>query len=446
MSPLSSGKYQVKLTDTKGSLPNCTFPKLPGMTFARSGNNLTVTAANYDSIPAGLVKLIVGNKPNPGRSAYLVWSGTPTGGKTQDQICVKPHGAKSDPLPAYFKLHAERYGAIEIEKVTNDGGNLAGWEFELLDSSGKRVGTYQTDSKGHVTIRNLKPGSYTVKETGNTDQNLELSYKCTSQNPQIVKVNPGKISGTSFTNQQIAHVKILKKMRGGGSPEGWQFKVTDSKNQELPGSPFTSDKNGEIHIKDLLPGTYTIEELIPADSAYVCLSENPQTITVAAGETGEVVFENGVRAGRIELSKADPNMNDLPGARFLLEWSEDNENWQPVTFSETVTRGGCTTPELQDGCLTTGESGCICWEGLYPTLYYRVTEVEAPAGYQLLEEPAFTGRLPDKDLKLTLCAVNAPIYQLPATGMSDFLQIPVLLALMGLTLCGAAWLMNRKED
>ena len=147
MDLISNGRYQVKLTDTNGALSNCTFPKMTGMTFTKSGDTLTVTAANYDSIPTGLVKLTVGNKPNPGRSAYLVWSGTPTGGKTQDQICVKPNSARSDPLPAYFKLHAQQYGAIEIQKVTNDGGNLAGWEFELLDSHGKRVGIYKTDSK-----------------------------------------------------------------------------------------------------------------------------------------------------------------------------------------------------------------------------------------------------------------------------------------------------------
>lgn len=416
------------------------------MTFKVSGNDLSITAANYNSIPTGLIKLTIGTKPNPERSAYLVWSGTPTGGETQDQICIKPNGAKSDPLPAYFKLHADRYGTIDIEKVTNDGGNLAGWEFEMLDSSGKRVGTYKTDSKGHVTIRNLKPGSYTVKEIGNADQKLELSYQCTSQNPQVVKVNPGKISSVKVFNQQIAHVKILKKMLDGGSVEGWQFKVIDSKNREIPGSPFTSDLNGEIHIKNLLPGTYTVEELIPADSNYVCQSENPQKVTVKAGETGTITFENGPKGARIELIKSDPYMNYLPNAKFLLEWSEDQTTWQPVTFSQKVIKGGCSTPELQDGCLTTGDNSYICWDGLYPALYYRVTEVQAPDGYQLLGEPVFTGRLPT-DQMLKLWAVNTPIFQLPATGSAELLRIPALIAVMGLILCGAVYIMNRnKED
>ena len=444
MSPYGSGKYQVKLRDTNEALPGCTFPKLKGMTFSKSSNLLTATADSYSSIPTGVIKAVIGVKPNPGRSAYLVWSGTPTGGKTQDQICVKPNGAKSDPLPVYFKLWAEQYGAIEIEKVTNDGGNLGGWEFELLDSHGKRVGTYKTDSKGHVTIRNLLPGSYTVKEIGNTDQNLELSYKCTSKNPQVVKVNPGKISSVTVSNRQIAHVKILKKMLDGGPVEGWQFKVTDSKNQEIPGSPFTSDLNGEIQIKDLLPGTYTVEELIPTDSAYECKSQNPQKVTIKAGETGVVTFENGLKGAKIELVKSDPNMNYLPGAKFLLEWSEDNVTWKPVTFSKTVAKGGCSTPELQDGCLTTGESSYICWDGLHPGLYYQVTEVQAPDGYQLLEEPVFTGQLP-ADKVLTLWAINTPEFRLPATGASDFRMLPALVAVTGLLLVGIAYVTKRKE-
>ena len=209
-------------------------------------------------------------------------------------------------------------------------------------------------------------------------------------------------------------------MADGTSPAGWVFRVTDSTGQEVPGSPFTTGEDGVILSGKLAPGTYTVEEIIPEDSLYFCDSENPQTVTVTAGATASVSFTNALRPGKINIQKVDTLGNPLSGAVFLLEWSRDGKIWNPIVYSESIQAGGCSNPDVVDGCITTGADGLASWENLHPGLYYRVTEVKAPNGYQLLTEPVFTGKLPIEDLTVSLRVVNAPIFTLPQTGGMGF--------------------------
>lgn len=447
MEPMGNGKYQITLTDSKNVLFNCTFPNIPGLTFSKKGNQLTITAGSIQSIPSSAIQGTVGVKPNPDRSSYLVWSGTPASGTTQDQICVKAGGVQTDPVPAYFKLKAPPYGKIIIHKTTDDGGNLSGWMFDVRTTSGRRIGTFTTDSSGQVTVDGLLPDAYVVEEIGNEDHDMTISYQCTSINPQTVTVRAGDTEHVSFNNRQIAHIKILKTMATDGPLEGWKFKVTDSRGVEVPGSPFTSNAEGEITAWNLKPGQYTVEELIPADSPYYCKSNNPQTITAAAGKTAAVSFTNALKPGKMELVKLDLHGQMLKGATFCLEWSEDGSHWEPVFYSASpdVVKGGCSNADLKDGCLTTDETARLEWANLYPNLFYRLTEVEAPEGYQLLADTAWEGKLSDP-LELSLHVVNAPVFQLPATGASDMRNIPLLLAALAVAFLASAYILRGKED
>ena len=428
MDPISGGRYQVTLTDTKNVLFNCTMPSISGLHFSKSGNRLTITADSYGSIPTTTIMGTVGTRPNPERSAYLVWSGTPASGNTQDQICVKAGGVKKDPVPAYFKLKAVPYGQMAIQKRTDDGGHLSGWKFEIRKAGGSLLGTYSTGADGRAVVPNLLAGSYTVKEVGNQDGGLTAAYQCTSTNPQSVNISAGSTSTVTFQNRQIAHIKITKKMATDGPIEGWRFKITDSRGEEVAGSPFTSDSNGNITAWNLSPGQYTVRELIDADSAYYCKTENPVTVTATAGQTAAVSFTNTLKPGSIQLNKVDLNGQSLVGAKFCLEWSEDGNSYSPVSYSpsEDVVKGGCRNSSLEDGCLTTGEDGKVMFGTLYPGLYYRITEVEAPEGYQLLKDSVWEGVLNDT-LDLSFRVVNAPTFMLPATGMNGFWNLPAIL-------------------
>ena len=174
-----------------------------------------------------------------------------------------------------------------------------------------------------------------------------------------------------------------------------------------------------------MPGTYTVEELPPEDSPYQCISQNPKTVTVKQGQTAEAAFTNILRTGSIRIEKVNTAGEHLSGATFLLEWSAEGTLWYPVIYSEEPVKGGCSNPNLVDETLTTGIDGVLLWDNLYPGLFYRVTELKAPNGYQKLLDYAFVGELPEEDLQLSLQVVNTKVYTLPETGVTTELLMRI---------------------
>lgn len=329
-------------------------------------------------------------------------------------------------------------GRISIQKTTNTGKDLGGWQFGIYSDSActQLVETMTTDESGKATSGYLAPGTYYVKELDDgqhPDWTLESDSKA-------VTVVAGEMASVGFTNIQNGRIKIIKEFPDTGVEpplSGWTFRVTDSEGKEIEGSPFTTDHSGAITTGYLAPGTYSVEEILPADSLFEVLSENPQTITVVAGETGSVTFTNAIRTARIEIRKVDPAGNPLAGARFLLEWF-DGSQWVPVytTEEERPMLGETSTVLDADGYLTTGEDGIIAFEGLFPgypgdPIPYRLTEVEAPSGYLLLTDTAWEGTLLEQEgLSVTLTVHNSPGYSLPEAGGEGLTALPILGALL----------------
>ena len=309
-----------------------------------------------------------------------------------------------------------QYGRIVVKKNAING-SAEGWNFEIWQGDAW-IETITTGPDGTATSGKLLPGNYTVREFH--DQWMDHYWEYDVNVEQNVTVTAGQDTNLTYTNTQYGRLQIVKTMADGTSPAGWVFRVTDSTGQEIPGSPFTTGEDGVILSGKLAPGTYTVEEIIPEDSLYFCDSPNPQTVVVTAGATASVSFTNALRPGKINIQKVDTLGNPLSGAVFLLEWSTDGKIWNPIVYSESIQAGGCSNPDVVDGCITTGEDGLASWENLHPGLYYRVTEVKAPNGYQLLTEPVFTGKLPIEDLTVSLRVVNAPIFTLPQTGGMGF--------------------------
>ena len=343
---------------------------------------------------------------------------------------IKPHEETS---VTFTNTH---YGKLNICKTMDTVGPLDGWQFRVTDGSGKEItgSPFTSDKNGEIHVGNVLPGMYKVEELIPEDS----LYYCKSENPQTVTVKRGETAEVSFTNAlRFGKLNIRKTMDTDGPLDGWQFRVTDASGKEIAGSPFTSDKNGEIHVGDVLPGVYKVEELIPEDSLYFCKSENPQTVTVKQGETAEVSFTNALRPGKITVEKVDLNGEHLTGAKFLLEWSEDGSLWWPIEYSDSkdVIKGFCSNPDVVDGTLTTKLSGIIEWNNLHPGLYYRITELEAPEGYVLLTEAAYEDKLPADDLEVVLRVINCEAFTLPKTGsgMELFLSVSRILCI---AVCG----------
>ena len=333
-----------------------------------------------------------------------------------------------------------RLGRIAVKKIAVNG-TAEGWNFEIL-KNGSVIETITTGSDGYAYSSYLEPGPYLVREIHDRDGTY-WEYDVNVE--QDVTVKPQEDTPVTYTNEQFGLLEIVKVMENEGPLDGWQFRITDAAGQEIEGSPFVTDAAGKILTGKLKPGTYTVEELIPEDSIYHCVGENPQTVTVTEGQTASVIFANALRPGKIEIEKVDPSGKTLAGAAFLLEWSEDGVTWAPVGSSNTIIKGGCSTPGLSHGCLATGTDGKISFEGLHPALQYRITEVIAPDGYNLLTDYAYIGPLPVDNLTVQLRAVNTPVMVLPHTGSASLALVPMLMT-MGLTMSAAVLFYLRRKE
>ncbi len=411
---------ETAVTDSNGVLSNFSFTDGNGAKFYKSGNTLYITQTG--DISESTVYKTARNLPSASDSTYRIWY--MSGSSYQTTVSLDTASAGS--LNAYFKLKAApRPGSISLTKTTEDGENLSGWKFGIYSDAActKLVsGPHTTDGSGKISAAGMTAGTYYVRELGHMDSAIGELYYCSGANPQKVTVTAGAAATVSFTNRRnTGGVKIIKTMPDGGSTAGWKFEVYDS-NHKLVGS-YTTASDGTILTDYLLPGTYTVKEIIPEDSPYTCDAPNPKTVEISAGQTAEVTFTNRMKPGEIRIQKTDTHGEPLAGAEFLLEWSKDGRQWQTVTYTDSpdVTEGTCTAEGLTDGKLTSGADGVVRFTGLYSGSLYRVTETKAPKGYQLLTEPVYEGSIRKDDGNfIQLTVVNAPVFELPMTGSTGY--------------------------
>lgn len=424
-------KYSATLTDTNNVLSSYKFTtNNSSVTCSINGNKLTLSAS---TAPMDTVMLTATKQTT--RRGVLVWY------KGSSQTMISYSQEVDDPIRGYIKVQTEQKGTAKIVKDTTNGGDKSGWHFLVKDSSGNKVGSYVTNSTG-IIILGLEPGTYTVTETDGP-----YNYWVNDPEPtKTVTVTAGQTATVKFLNKWNGRAKIVKTLTNpeAGSLAGWPFTVQNSSGTTL--GTYTTNASGEI-VLDLEPGTYTVTEVLPEDSLWECPDGITRTVTVKAGQTAVVTYTNALRPGEILVQKENTKGVPLDGVEFLLEWSEDGIVWSPVTYTDSTIPqiGGCTTEGLTEGKLTSGTDGLVIFTGLYPTLQYRLTEVAAPDGYQLLTEPAYEGTLPVDSLKISLKVVNAEIFTLPQTGAKSMTLLPLGVALCLAICAGAIVSLRRKE-
>lgn len=326
-------------------------------------------------------------------------------------------------------------GSVKLVKTTNTGENQGGWKIGLYTDSActKAVpgSPFTTGEDGTITVPGLQPGTLYAKESPSDDP-----YWVCDTAVKTVTVAANQAATVTFSNTHNGRGKIIKVMPDGGDVSGWKFEVS-SVDGNLLGT-YTTGEDGTILTDYLLPGDYTVKEILPEGSPYICDLPNPKTITIQSGQTAEVTFTNRLKPGEISIQKVDTLGRPLAGAEFLLEWSKDGTQWDPVTYTDSldVTEGTCTSEGFKDGKLTSGADGMVRFTGLYPGSLYRVTEMKAPDGYQLLTKPVHEGSIQvGNEYFVQLTVVNAPVFEMPMTGSTGSRWQ------MGLQLVGASALL-----
>ncbi len=450
MNSNGNGTYSITLTDTNNILSAYTFTNTADLTFTKSadGKSLTITTKNENlsEVAVSPTRIL----PSIENSAYLIWNA-----ETNSQELCTLKGAQSDPVPAYFKLKLPT-GKLELQKETSDGACLIGWKFNIYaDETCTQLvsGPHTTNPLGQVSVSGLVAGTYWIQETGNASEKVNEMYECVGSNPRQFTITAGETTTVTFYNKLIpkGSLEITKTTDSGENIIGWRFCLyADEACENLLYGPHATNPNGIATFTDLTPGTYWVKEVgsnTPSIAEiYECTSQNPQKVTIISDETAKVAFHNKMKTCAITIYKTDPYDSPLSGAHFLLEYSRSGTNWMPVVYSSTPGLGRCTTTGLQNGILVTDDTGYISFQGLYPNIYYRLTEVKAPNGYQLLEDHAFQGKLTTDDTVVTFHDVNSPVFTLPHTGSRSIIGISAGLGLCLLTCLGAVYYLKKKEQ
>lgn len=158
---------------------------------------------------------------------------------------------------------------------------------------------------------------------------------------------------------------------------------------------LTPNGKGDIDVTGLPEGDYEWREISTADGYMI---SSKKAITVTADKTATTEFINKASApekGKITIHKRDAETRaDLEGAKFEVAAAEDIY----------VGNGYCIYPKgTVIDTITTGADGIAeTTKALYKGYSYTVTEIEAPKGYSISDEPTQTIKLVEQQAEFVV--------------------------------------------
>ncbi len=158
---------------------------------------------------------------------------------------------------------------------------------------------------------------------------------------------------------------------------------------------LTPNGNGDIDVTGLPEGDYEWREISTADGYMI---SSKKAITVTADKTAKTEFINKASApdkGKIKIHKRDAETRaDLAGAKFEVAAAEDIY----------VGNGYCIYPKgTVIDTITTGADGIAeTTKAIYKGYSYTVTEIEAPKGYSISDEPTQTIKLVEQQAEFVV--------------------------------------------
>ena len=181
-----------------------------------------------------------------------------------------------------------------------------------------------------------------------------------------------------------------KFVKASGSDGSYSF--TDLVSQATDLTPNTK---GDIDVTGLPEGDYEWREISTADGYMI---SSKKAITVTADKTAKTEFVNKASApdkGKITIHKRDAETRaDLAGAKFEVAAAEDIY----------VGNGYCIYPKgTVIDTITTGTDGIAeTTKAIYKGYSYTVTEIEAPKGYSISDEPTQTIKLVEQQAEFVV--------------------------------------------
>ena len=290
-------------------------------------------------------------------------------------------GYKPDTAPRNIELKSGKlnvveyrnqpYPTLKIVKLDAETRQpLEGVKVKVYDKFHREIGTYTTNKLGQILLSGVDGGETLYVQEVEALPGYELD-----ETVYEVTLAWGQTSTVEILNREKATLRIKKIDAESKEPiYGVTFNLYDNRNNLL--GEYTTDQDGIIEFSKELPaGKYKLKE-IKADGYVV--DPTIRTVEVKAGETTEVVIENQLMKGQIQIIKkaADDNPITKDKAGALLEgatFEVYNEKLEVVDTITTDSKGIATTKPLPLGT-------------------YGIKEVTAPE-YYLLDGKVFYGTL-----------------------------------------------------
>lgn len=281
-------------------------------------------------------------------------------------------GNPSEPDPPGFRVDPVVSG-LHSKTVTIDSVTYVVYH---QVSSDKKTLSFWVDG-GAAIVKSVTvkggPSANIYEYSGGTDED------CGLQSPRMGNGNVPQISHYDFRFEPIkvvtGEICVTKyeDSLDGDPVEGVTFYVYSGKDTE-PVDSGSTDADGKVCFDDLLPGSYTVTEVLPSGWSAVDPSDGSDVVELAAGETKNLSFVNqriDEEDGSICIEKRKDTVNgdllsgwefelfvDTPMARVAV--SDQVYNW--VSLGKETTEDG-------DGYIK------ACWKGLKPGLY-KVVETQ----------------------------------------------------------------------
>lgn len=252
---------------------------------------------------------------------------------------------------------------VKINSVTKEP--VANCTFDIRSIDGTYHETITTDGVGRIFLENMTPGSYEVKETA-----VPKGYNLNPEK-QTVELTAGGTFTLTFENVPKTDFTLFKHDSNNHPIAGVTFEISKKGGQSL--GHFTTDGQGKLTVPNLEPGIYVAVETDCPDD-YI-LDKTPHEFQVNAGVTNVGIDVVNLKKPEITVKKVDSIVGGgVEGAKFEIFYAGTGGTGSPAGTYESL------------GTKYTDANGIIHLDHLKEG-WYRFTEVEAPAGYQL-DEPS----------------------------------------------------------
>ena len=310
------------------------------------------------------------------------------------------------------------FANLLIKKTDEDTGEkLSGIGFTLQMLEGEMAGKYvsidadgnavyvdspvnlMTDENGEIFIKNLYKGKYELIETVNPYYYYDEVPHLSTNN---LVIDGGEERTLNVTNKKVYGGLLIEKtdkdtgeilsdigftiQMKDGEKAGQYVSIGDDAKAVYSSTPTTlyTDKNGQIEIYNMYPGTY---EVIETENPYFYYADTPLVMTsdlkITVGEKLTYDMKNEKVFGKLVIDKTDKDTGEiLPNIGFTIQMKDGEKAGQYVSIGSDTKADYSSTPTT----IYTDENGRIEINNMYPGTY-EVVETENP--YDFYENTPF---------------------------------------------------------